>query len=186
MMTSAEGGTGFLHTITKLAAWRGCARVEELEGDAKPMERWEEKENEWAKHWQCDSEAHSMEDMPWRSAELRSLLSFRRMWCHTRAFVLCLASTRRSSHRRRLAMYGCRWQRSPRLHDCPSVCSHDCARSPTRNRHAVCRCSSTPLSAASVMTRCPHHVRGDPGRGCTSQIVLKMFNVLTGTLLSRQ
>ena len=57
MMSSAEGGAGFLHRITKPAAWSGGLQVlEELEEDAKPMKRCEDKREEWAKHWRCDSE----------------------------------------------------------------------------------------------------------------------------------
>ena len=43
----AEGGTGFLHTITKPAAWTGGLQVlEELEKDVKPMRTCEEKRRE--------------------------------------------------------------------------------------------------------------------------------------------
>ena len=57
MIPSVEGA-GFLHRITKPAAWRGGLQVlEDLEGDVKPTRRCEEKKKEWAKHWQCDSEA---------------------------------------------------------------------------------------------------------------------------------
>ena len=39
----------------------------------KLMRRSEQKMNEWAKHWQCDSEAQGMEDEPWRTEELSRL-----------------------------------------------------------------------------------------------------------------
>ena len=46
--------------------------LEEVEGDAKPMKRCEEKRKEWAKHRQCDSEVQALEDKPLRNEELRS------------------------------------------------------------------------------------------------------------------
>ena len=73
-MSSAEGRAGFLHRITKPAVWRGYLQVqEELEEDVKPMRRCKETRNEWAKHWQCDSEVQGAEDKPWSNEELRSL-----------------------------------------------------------------------------------------------------------------
>ena len=32
----------------------------------------EKKRKEWAKHWQCDSEAQGTEDRPWRNEQLRN------------------------------------------------------------------------------------------------------------------
>ena len=56
--------------ITKPAAWRGDVQV--LEEHAMPVRRCEEKRKEWAKHWQCDSEAQGVEDKSWRNEDLRS------------------------------------------------------------------------------------------------------------------
>ena len=41
--------------------------------DVKPMRRCEEKRKEWARHWECDSEAQAVHDNQWRNEELRSL-----------------------------------------------------------------------------------------------------------------
>ena len=65
MIASAEGGACLLHSITKPTAWRGGVQVlEEVERDAKPLQRCEEKRKEWAKHWKCNSEVQDMEDKP--------------------------------------------------------------------------------------------------------------------------
>ena len=73
MMSRAQGGAGFLHS-TKPAAWTGGLQVpKELEEDAAPMRRCEEKRKEWAKHCGCDSEAQGMEDKL-KSNEVRGSL----------------------------------------------------------------------------------------------------------------
>ena len=69
---SAEGGASFVHRITKPAVRRGLQVPEELEKDAKPVRKCQEKRKEWTKHCQCDSEVQSMEDKPWKNEELRS------------------------------------------------------------------------------------------------------------------
>ena len=69
MVSSAEGGSGFLRRTTKPATWRGGLQVEE---DAIPIERCDEQRKEWGKHWQWDSEVQGLEDTPWRNEELRS------------------------------------------------------------------------------------------------------------------
>ena len=43
-----------------------------MEADAEPMRRCEEKRKEWAKHWQCYSEVHGVEDNLWRNEKVRS------------------------------------------------------------------------------------------------------------------
>ena len=61
MISMAEGGAGFLLTITKPAAWRGSLQVlEDFEGHVRPMRRRQEKRKERAKHWPCDSEAQGV------------------------------------------------------------------------------------------------------------------------------
>ena len=45
LVSCAEGGAGLLHKIPELTAWRGGLQVlNELEEDAKPMNRGEKKE----------------------------------------------------------------------------------------------------------------------------------------------
>ena len=74
MMSSAEGGASFLHLSTKPASWRGGLQVlEDLEVDVKVMGTCDEKREEEAKHWQCDSEVRGVEDKPWRNVERRNL-----------------------------------------------------------------------------------------------------------------
>ena len=43
----------------------------ELEEDAEPMLRCEEKRNAWAKHWRSDSEVQGAEDMLWNEDSRR-------------------------------------------------------------------------------------------------------------------
>ena len=53
---SADGGTGLLQKYTKTTAWRGGVQIQkEEEEDVKRMVRCEEKRNQWAKHWQCNT-----------------------------------------------------------------------------------------------------------------------------------
>ena len=55
-------------------AWRGGGQIlNEEEEDAKPIARCEEKRNEWAKHWQCDTEVQNLKDKPRRNEELWNL-----------------------------------------------------------------------------------------------------------------
>ena len=47
IISSAEGGTGFLHRVTKRAVWRdGLQVIEDVEDDVKPMNRCEERRKE--------------------------------------------------------------------------------------------------------------------------------------------
>ena len=73
MIKSADGSAGLLHKITMPTTWRGGVQVlKKEEEDAKPMARCEEEE-EWAKHWQCDTKVQNPKDKPWRNEELKSL-----------------------------------------------------------------------------------------------------------------
>ena len=75
MIASAEGGAGSLHKITKPTAWRGgVPMLEEVEIDVKPLTRCEEKRNDLAVHWQCNTEVQFLVDKPWRNEKLRSLV----------------------------------------------------------------------------------------------------------------
>ena len=57
MIESAEGSAGLLHKISKPTPRRcGAQILEKEEEDARLLDRWEAKMNEWAKHWQCDEE----------------------------------------------------------------------------------------------------------------------------------
>ena len=47
--------------------------LKEEEEDAKSSDRCEEKRREWAKHWQCDTEAQDLKDKQWRNEELKNL-----------------------------------------------------------------------------------------------------------------
>ena len=47
--------------------------LEEEEGDARLLTRWEEKRKEWATHWQCNMEVQDLKDDPWRNEKLRSV-----------------------------------------------------------------------------------------------------------------
>ena len=52
--------------------WRGGVQIlENEEEDARLLDRCEAKRTELSKHWQCDVEVQSMQDMPWRNEELR-------------------------------------------------------------------------------------------------------------------
>ena len=66
MIKSADESAGLLHKITKPPAWRGGVQIlKEEEENARPMNRFEEKRKEWAKHWQCDEEVQNVKDKPW-------------------------------------------------------------------------------------------------------------------------
>ena len=68
-----------LQNISKPTAWRGGVQVlEEVERDAKPSKRCEEKRKEWARHWQCNTEVQDLELKPWWNAKLRCLEAKRR------------------------------------------------------------------------------------------------------------
>ena len=67
MVARAEGAAGFLCTKSRKRASVG--RV----GETTPMKRCEEKREDWARHWQCDTEAQDMEDEPWRSEDIEAL-----------------------------------------------------------------------------------------------------------------
>ena len=45
----------------------------EEEEDARLLDRCEEKEKEWATHWQCDVSVQDMKDKPWKHEELKKL-----------------------------------------------------------------------------------------------------------------
>ena len=47
---------------------------EERHGEKKRMSGWcEARRKEWAKHWQCDASVQNMEDMPWKTEELKTV-----------------------------------------------------------------------------------------------------------------
>ena len=75
ILTSAEGGGRFTaqdHETNSLE--RRFASAGRVGGSrCTPMRRREgKKRKEWAKHWQCDSEAQGTEDRPWRNEQLRN------------------------------------------------------------------------------------------------------------------
>ena len=72
MIKSAEGSAGFLHKITKPAAWREGAQIleKEEEEDVTLLVQCEAKRKEWAKHSQCDDCLQNVEDQPWKNEEL--------------------------------------------------------------------------------------------------------------------
>ena len=52
--------------------WRGGVQIlEKEEEDAMLLDRCEANKKDWSKHWQCDEEAQSMQDKPWRNEGLR-------------------------------------------------------------------------------------------------------------------
>ena len=72
MIKSAEGSAGLLHKIRKSTPWRGGAQILETEEeDARLLDRFEAKREEWSKHWQCNEEVQNMQDKPWSNEELR-------------------------------------------------------------------------------------------------------------------
>ena len=47
--------------------------LKEVEEDANPLAKCEEKRNVWAKQWQCDTEVQDPKDKPWKNEELKNL-----------------------------------------------------------------------------------------------------------------
>ena len=67
MIKRAEGSAGLLHKITKPAAWRGGTQIlKKEEVDARLLDRFEAKREEWAKHWQCDESVQKVKDKRWK------------------------------------------------------------------------------------------------------------------------
>ena len=67
----ADGRTGLLHKITKPTAWRGGVQIlKEEEKDVRSLATGEEKEREWAKQQQCNTEVQDLQDKPWRHEEV--------------------------------------------------------------------------------------------------------------------
>ena len=73
IVACVEGGTGFLHTVTKPTAWReGIQILEEEDEDVRSLARCEEKRTEWAQHWQHNTDVQDLKDKLWRNEELKS------------------------------------------------------------------------------------------------------------------
>ena len=63
MIRNAEGGQVLLHKITKSMGWRGGVHIlKEEKEDAMQLASCEEKEKEWAEHWQCDTKVQDPND----------------------------------------------------------------------------------------------------------------------------
>ena len=81
MIKSADGSTSLSHKITEPTAWRGGGLILKKEGeDARLWARCEEKEQEWAKHWQCGEGVQDVKDKPWRNDESKKLEETCRGW----------------------------------------------------------------------------------------------------------
>ena len=64
MITSAEGGAGWLHRITKPAMWRGGIHSLSKEEDRRLTARSEEKRK--SEHWQYNADVQKQRDKAWR------------------------------------------------------------------------------------------------------------------------